>query len=406
MLPALRASGGSGPRRPWPRRWPRGTRIDGPRTDAGAPVGGRQRGRGPRSVAPPVGGGSRRPRVGRIGLGRSRRDRCRTATDRCAAERRVAAERCGLAVRARAGATGSRHAARGPADLRRPHDARPKPRQRSRTHARSAARRRPRRPGSGAPTTASKSTEEAEAAARDWLDRDQRDQQRGRPDRGGHREARDGPRPRPSGRGSNASPRGRRRADRRGGRRGRVPRRPPGPRRLRRAVAAGGHRRTGAAGTLDRTPDPVRSTRTRAARHGAQRRWHADDLPAPAWRSTGPDRARATTRPATTPRAARRGRRPHAAWSTRSSPSASRPAALEFPADHPFWGAFTLRQDREIAQALASLGHRFDGLGGLVDDRVPSQRDLSLALGYAGLDPMRIRHWPTETGDGRAVPAT
>ncbi len=28
---------------------------------------------------------------------------------------------------------------------------------------------------------------------------------------------------------------------------------------------------------------------------------------------------------------------------------------------------------------------------------MPSQRDLSLALGYAGLDPMRIRQWPTET---------
>ena len=72
--------------------------------------------------------------------------------------------------------------------------------------------------------------------------------------------------------------------------------------------------------------------------------------------------------------------------------------ALEFPADHQFWGAFTLVQDREIAQALASLGHRFDGLGGFTDERAPTQRDLSLALGYAGLDPMRIRSWPTETG--------
>jgi hypothetical protein len=71
--------------------------------------------------------------------------------------------------------------------------------------------------------------------------------------------------------------------------------------------------------------------------------------------------------------------------------------ALEFPADHPFWGTFTLVQDREIAQALASLGHRFDGLGGFADDRAPSQRDLSLALGYAGLDPMRMRSWPNET---------
>jgi hypothetical protein len=71
-------------------------------------------------------------------------------------------------------------------------------------------------------------------------------------------------------------------------------------------------------------------------------------------------------------------------------------AAFEYPADHPFWGTFTLAQDRDISQALASLGHRFDGLGGFTDDRVPTQRDLSMAMGYAGLDPMRIRQWPTE----------
>ncbi len=70
--------------------------------------------------------------------------------------------------------------------------------------------------------------------------------------------------------------------------------------------------------------------------------------------------------------------------------------SLDFPTDHPFWGAFTLQQDREISAALSSLGFRFDGLGGWVDDRIPTQRDLSLSLGYAGLDPMRIRHWPTE----------
>jgi hypothetical protein len=71
-------------------------------------------------------------------------------------------------------------------------------------------------------------------------------------------------------------------------------------------------------------------------------------------------------------------------------------AALEFPQDHPFWGAFSRTQDRDIVQALASLGYRFDGLGGWTDDRHPSQRDLSLALGYAGLDPMRVRHGPNE----------
>lgn len=75
-------------------------------------------------------------------------------------------------------------------------------------------------------------------------------------------------------------------------------------------------------------------------------------------------------------------------------------ASLDFPTDHPFWGAFALAQNREIAAALASLGYRFDGLGGWLDGRVPSQRDLSLAVGYAGLDPMRIRRWPTEAEAG------
>lgn len=71
-------------------------------------------------------------------------------------------------------------------------------------------------------------------------------------------------------------------------------------------------------------------------------------------------------------------------------------SALEFPTDHAFWGPFNRAQGRDITSALASLGYRFDGLGGWVDDRRPSQRDLSLALGYAGLDPMRMRHWPSE----------
>jgi hypothetical protein len=71
-------------------------------------------------------------------------------------------------------------------------------------------------------------------------------------------------------------------------------------------------------------------------------------------------------------------------------------SALEFPVEHPFWGPFTRDQGRDIVGALASLGYRFDGLGGWADERVPAQRDLSLAVGYAGLDPMRIRRWPNE----------
>ena len=65
------------------------------------------------------------------------------------------------------------------------------------------------------------------------------------------------------------------------------------------------------------------------------------------------------------------------------------------PAD-PFWASFTQPESREIVRALAALGYRYDGDDGWSDDHVPIQRDLSMAVGYAGHDPMRIRHWPTE----------
>jgi hypothetical protein len=70
-------------------------------------------------------------------------------------------------------------------------------------------------------------------------------------------------------------------------------------------------------------------------------------------------------------------------------------AALTFP-DEGFWAPYTQLQGREIAAALAALGYRFDGNEGFADGRVPGQRELSLAIGYAGLDPMRIRIWPSE----------
>jgi hypothetical protein len=70
-------------------------------------------------------------------------------------------------------------------------------------------------------------------------------------------------------------------------------------------------------------------------------------------------------------------------------------SAIALPVDHPFWGAFTPEQSRDIMSALSALGCRFDGLGGWLDGRLPTQRDLSIAVAHAGLDPMRIRHWPT-----------
>ena len=80
--------------------------------------------------------------------------------------------------------------------------------------------------------------------------------------------------------------------------------------------------------------------------------------------------------------------------------------AFIFPEEHPFWEPFNRRQGRDIALALSSLGFRFDGLGGFADDRIPTQRDLSLALGYAGLDPMRVRRWPYGGRVRGALPPT
>ena len=45
--------------------------------------------------------------------------------------------------------------------------------------------------------------------------------------------------------------------------------------------------------------------------------------------------------------------------------------------------------------ALASLGYRFDGRGGWDDQRYPVPARPVAGPRLPGLDPMRIRHWPT-----------
>lgn len=69
---------------------------------------------------------------------------------------------------------------------------------------------------------------------------------------------------------------------------------------------------------------------------------------------------------------------------------------LDFPVGNPFWDTFTVSQCREIAAALASLGYRFDGIDGWADGHVPTYRDLTAAVAAAGLEPRRIRAWPTQ----------
>ena len=92
----------------------------------------------------------------------------------------------------------------------------------------------------------------------------------------------------------------------------------------------------------------------------------------------------------------------HAAWLRRLDAFAGAVTSraiddgyLELP-DDGFWRPFTRSERREIVVALAALGYRFDGDRGYEDARVPLQRDLALAIGYAGLDRMRIRSWPAD----------
>jgi len=50
---------------------------------------------------------------------------------------------------------------------------------------------------------------------------------------------------------------------------------------------------------------------------------------------------------------------------------------------------------REVARGLAALGFRYDGMGEFADGRVPSQRELSMALRSGGIaDRPRFGNWP------------
>jgi hypothetical protein len=69
---------------------------------------------------------------------------------------------------------------------------------------------------------------------------------------------------------------------------------------------------------------------------------------------------------------------------------------LDLPDDDAFWSLFTPSERRVVVRALTALGFRYDPLRGFADGRVPGPRALSLAVGYAGLDRMRLRTWPRD----------
>lgn len=69
-------------------------------------------------------------------------------------------------------------------------------------------------------------------------------------------------------------------------------------------------------------------------------------------------------------------------------------AALELDTANEFWSQFTPDEACAVAHGLAALGFRFDGFGSFAGGRIPSRRDLAMAVGSAGLLPVRVRHWP------------
>lgn len=65
--------------------------------------------------------------------------------------------------------------------------------------------------------------------------------------------------------------------------------------------------------------------------------------------------------------------------------------AFRFPSGHPFWGQFAADGGRRVAASLGSMGYRFDGQSGWVDQRAPTIRELAIALSNCGLDPRSLR---------------
>jgi hypothetical protein len=76
---------------------------------------------------------------------------------------------------------------------------------------------------------------------------------------------------------------------------------------------------------------------------------------------------------------------------------AARESVIDFPMGTAFWDSFTVEQCRRVVAALASMGYRYDGESGWQDGRVPAYRDMTQALADIGLEPRRVRAWPTSS---------
>ena len=69
-------------------------------------------------------------------------------------------------------------------------------------------------------------------------------------------------------------------------------------------------------------------------------------------------------------------------------------SVIDFPMGTAFWDTFTVEQCRRVVGALASMGYRYDGRSGWLDQRFPAYRDITQALADIGVEPRRVRAWP------------
>jgi hypothetical protein len=67
---------------------------------------------------------------------------------------------------------------------------------------------------------------------------------------------------------------------------------------------------------------------------------------------------------------------------------------LVFDPAYPLWSQLTPEESHDVVRALARLGYGLEPLEGWHNGRSPSSADLSMALGYAGLDTRQMRNLP------------
>ena len=75
--------------------------------------------------------------------------------------------------------------------------------------------------------------------------------------------------------------------------------------------------------------------------------------------------------------------------------AASAEGYLTFDEQHPLWANLTVEEARLVVAALARLGFQLEPAEGWLAGRAPLPADLSMALGYAGLDARHMRNLPS-----------